>query len=475
MKLKFFLLFFQLTTFYLYGESKWTHIKYEDFLPFDSSKNKNERLFAKQMSAYKDKIAFARIFEYKGIAIYENNQWSLLYLNDIKSKFQDDSLYIKLDFDWAGVISLDFDSKGILWGISSGGIFRFDGQKFTGYHKFYNESTNDSFEINQAHFIKIDNYDNPFALVLSERYSNTYHLCRFSQGRFILVYSFKYKKGSEGYQHKDFAIDNNQKVWQLVSDSLIIIESMRYIRSLCINDLFQEYGVLNNIRNFKNKIYLLTNWLAFYIHDDSTWISDKSYYNIVKAEFPENNEGYPSTFMCVDSNDNCWMIYITSKQLCRRSSDGRWTAYKIPAITDSLPQWYVMTMEADYKGRISISTGNHGIFILDPNLTDFNEEINIEPGLLPDVWLRKLYPNPTTEIVTLEFFLERGFTNSIKISLYNSMGMKVKDLNDYLQYNGTNYKAVVMFPVSELTDGIYYITVSAGNSNAVKGFIKLKK
>jgi len=134
-----------------------------------------------------------------------------------------------------------------------------------------------------------------------------------------------------------------------------------------------------------------------------------------------------------------------------------------------------MTMEADYKGRISISTGNHGIFILDPNLTDFNEEINIEPGLLPDVWLRKLYPNPTTEIVTLEFFLERGFTNSIKISLYNSMGMKVKDLNDYLQYNGTNYKAVVMFPVSELTDGIYYITVSAGNSNAVKGFIKLKK
>jgi hypothetical protein len=49
--------------------------------------------------------------------------------------------------------------------------------------------------------------------------------------------------------------------------------------------------------------------------------------------------------------------------------------------------------------------------------------------------------------------------------MYNTIGEKVKDITENLDYDSYYMQATVNFSVSDLPRGAYILTISAGNSN----------
>ncbi|MFC2111491.1 T9SS type A sorting domain-containing protein [Bacteroidota bacterium] len=95
------------------------------------------------------------------------------------------------------------------------------------------------------------------------------------------------------------------------------------------------------------------------------------------------------------------------------------------------------------------NTGDIDIFVAFINKNTQNiEEIK---SISEKFALQKVYPNPTKDVLSFSFYL-KGKSN-IKISIYNSIGQKIKDVEDK-NYNSGDNKIETDF--SGFSSGIYY-------------------
>ena len=97
--------------------------------------------------------------------------------------------------------------------------------------------------------------------------------------------------------------------------------------------------------------------------------------------------------------------------------------------------------------------GGNNIFIDDINIA-------IDAGLRDlseDISLLSIYPNPTTDICTLQFNLK--LPKTIAISVVNVLGQKVMDVSKQLYNEGEN---TVPIKISALASGMYFIQLSDG-------------
>jgi hypothetical protein len=105
------------------------------------------------------------------------------------------------------------------------------------------------------------------------------------------------------------------------------------------------------------------------------------------------------------------------------------------------------------RGYNSESIGEWSQVCSFSTVTSVDDEIISELGL-------SLYPNPSKDIVNLEFFM--AHSKNINIEVYNLNGERVDlVLSDYLIKGAQNIK----FDVSNLPVGAYYIKVQSGESS----------
>ncbi|HZW38608.1 MAG TPA: choice-of-anchor D domain-containing protein [Ignavibacteriaceae bacterium] len=104
-------------------------------------------------------------------------------------------------------------------------------------------------------------------------------------------------------------------------------------------------------------------------------------------------------------------------------------------------------------------------FRLTGTLTDVNEDNSI-PN---DFALYQNYPNPFNPTTTINYDLP-AFAQ-INISIYNSLGEKVKEIKSGYQEAG---KHSVIFNANELSSGVYFYKLSAGEFNSVRKMILQK-
>jgi hypothetical protein len=83
--------------------------------------------------------------------------------------------------------------------------------------------------------------------------------------------------------------------------------------------------------------------------------------------------------------------------------------------------------------------------------------------------LYKNYPNPFNPSTTIRYSIPAAANVSIKI--YNALGKEVTELVDEYKGSGT-YE--VNFNASDLSSGIYYYTLTAGNNSATNKMILIK-
>ena len=102
----------------------------------------------------------------------------------------------------------------------------------------------------------------------------------------------------------------------------------------------------------------------------------------------------------------------------------------------------------DRKAMIELTEGDTliAVFKLGTSISDLPGNIDA-----------RVFPNPTRELITLEYDLEES--SEVKISLYNTMGSKIRDFSP---------------TVTEQSAGTYYETLNLSNENVNSGFYILK-
>jgi plastocyanin len=73
-----------------------------------------------------------------------------------------------------------------------------------------------------------------------------------------------------------------------------------------------------------------------------------------------------------------------------------------------------------------------------------------------------LYPNPAKGVFYLE--LENNFSNKLSISIYNTLGQEVKNLQ-------TGFNPDEPINISELNSGMYFVKISEGDNSVTKRLI----
>lgn len=485
--LLFFIIF--LLEFSLSFSQVWTIIPKDSILPKDSIHSGKYATFHDWGTAiYKNNLALADI----GLITYIDGTWKYLYPQDLQNMVSDTNFKKTHFISDYGPELLEYDSKGNLWGLiyydsmNEAAFFKYDGEKIFLYTNYYDKNSNQYYDfpnyMSSFSFLKIDNFDNPW-ICYSLQLDSVVRVCKFENDRFIHQNNTHYCGNFRFNPHHEMAFDKENRNWQMESDRIFIFENSILYKIIPPDTLYQfgyGYDGTNILRSPNNDIYTLgADFDLYHYNDSSGWSFSNEPLANERIDYPLVNAFYASD-MCIDSMGNVWVMNLYNNNLYRYEKNGKWTFYKIPIPLDSLKNHvndiYIgaKTLQSDAGGRIYIELYEQGLYILDPNIVSVPIDSKIESGGLPDVWIYKIFPNPTTDRSTIDFFLNRGYENSVKVELFNSLGVKIKDIQDKMQYDSYNMDAKINFSVTDLPAGIYFVGVSAGESKKMMGFAVYK-
>jgi hypothetical protein len=95
--------------------------------------------------------------------------------------------------------------------------------------------------------------------------------------------------------------------------------------------------------------------------------------------------------------------------------------------------------------------------------------INNKPEIPENFSLKQNYPNPFNPTTTIEYSIPEGKVVTLKV--YNSLGQEVQTLVNSYQNAGTHE---IDFDASDLSSGIYYYRMEAGNFKQVRKMLLIR-
>jgi len=473
---KIIIIFFVIFVSELFSQT-WELMYKDSFLPIAPYTGKHEDLSSQCLAINKDNIAICR-YLYKNLIITYNQttkEWKFISSKDIVDGIKGNHNFTEHDFNYARIVC--YDKSDRLWAFIDGLDKETDiryiisiSQDSTQIHSLvYNTEQNKFYNIRGVWDLKVDTKGDVWAIIehfcpLNDTTAFYYFsLCKYKDSCFVTVNNLKYTDYGYGVK-KNIACDNLGRVWHSNIDTLYLIENEKVIKKITTYDFPEGYSNISEVVvNSKNVAYFLNYSLMLYKLNGEERSSFDYIWEIEK--YLNHNEIKTNYYMCIDSSDNIWILGPTYN-LYKLDSADNWTVYRVPNQDTTKLNPYRINIEADRDGKIWIVDNTYGINIFNPNgvVSVENPQTNKIRGIA-DVWIRKLYPNPAVQNVTLEFFLENSVRNECKISMYNTLGEKVKDIIDNIDYDSYTMSAKVNFSVSDLPRGAYILTISAGNSN----------
>lgn len=451
----------------------WELMYKEDFLYHDSTANEHTN-FCTGMVINNDSIIIQRESGCSSLFLiynYSNKDWSFVTRDDIWKRFKNDSLY-NLYYDNFSLGSMLYDLNGNIWCNSSqSNILNIKQDTIMIYDKIYNRNQDKFYKMTGATDIKYDENNNIWAIInnrdsVAKKYCR--NVCKLKDGIFESIYCLDNRFIKEA--GCDLAVDNLNRVWCSIVDSVYLIENEKVTKRIASYDFPNGFGYFNRmVIDSKNKVYLLNHTCTMYVIDGDSLYSYDYIWEREKIDFAGGN--LSNYKMCIDSSDNVWVTGISTCNLYKFDLEKNWFRYDVPQFTTIPDEWcYKLTIEADKNGKLWIPASNgygygFGIYVFNPNPTSVEkEEPTIQANGLPDVWIRKLYPNPADNLVTLEFFLNKKEISSFEMTLYNVLGMKIKDIKEEVDFNSHNMSSKVTFSVAGLPRGGYILAMKAGST-----------
>ena len=124
----------------------------------------------------------------------------------------------------------------------------------------------------------------------------------------------------------------------------------------------------------------------------------------------------------------------------------------------------------DAEGNLCI-----GLLYSNNNFIAYNLKTGIfsnESKLLPDLWFRKVYPNPTRHNITADIMCYLPSVSSVELGLYDLLGSKVLDLSNNFEYDQSTATIYTSFQLpAGLSTGTYLLVVKSGDETRSKAII----
>lgn len=184
----------------------------------------------------------------------------------------------------------------------------------------------------------------------------------------------------------------------------------------------------------------------------------------------------PSIKLSIDSANNLLLFWDHSDNFLILDSNGKFTKILYP--TEYLDSYFkaikIRQCIVDKDGNYWIVKfyPTRGFVKYTPTKTSVQTD---DYELIPDIYIRKIYPNPSNNFMKAELLIYPNNIDKVKIGLYNYMGIKMMDLKDQLELNSSTGEAYLTFDISSLPDGAYYLCIEKGNERKSKGILKIRK
>ncbi|HPO62963.1 MAG TPA: T9SS type A sorting domain-containing protein [Candidatus Kapabacteria bacterium] len=473
---KIIILFLMIFSTELFSQS-WELMYKEDFLYYDSTTQSSGNFNFDCFTIKNDSIVISRkSYSDTLFLIYEFNKkkWSYITKDEIWSRFKNDSLF-DLYSKCIGFNQLILDSNNNIWCGTNGNVLNILKDTIIEYKKIYDKSIGQYFDIYGAVYdIKIDANNDIWAIV-NYRHPETYlcycNVCKLKDGIFESIYTVVHAYSQDASVRR-IAFDKLGKVWCTIADTLYLFENEELSKKIFSYDFPDGYGFFTRIAvDSKNVVYALNHSCMLYVIDKDSMYA----YNYIQDTEQHITSLSKYYWMCIDSSDNVWVTGLATCNLYKFDTEKNWTRYDVPgfstAVDENCCKWGI---EADKNGRIWIpaqsgGSNGYGMYVFDPKPVSVEEEkAKVEANGLPDVWVYNLFPNPAENTVTLDFFLHRNEVENLEMSLYNVMGMKIKEINEHYDYDKFYMLASVNFSVAGLPKGGYIVTLKAGNTKIAR-------
>jgi len=463
-------LLFLLSAMHIYSQT-WEFMHKDSFLPIAPFTGGHENLEANSMVIKNDSIIISRSHYDNLIIIYnqKTKEWARITNSDIYNKIYEENDISEYDLEY--VYSADFDNNGNLWAkLNFEYILSVRNDTTRIDSLVYNTVHNKFLDIERIWDFKIDKNGDAWGIIQHFCYINDtvhptyYSLSKFKDSCFVTVNNITTPEYGYGIKRR-ITFDNLGRVWHSNKDTLFCVENEQVVKRVSTFDFPDGYSSISEIVvNSKGVVYILNyNLVLFkldgknYIKLDSIWETEK-YINHASEK--------TNYYMCIDSSDNIWISGPTYN-LYKIDTTDRFTRYEIPNPGFDDFNFYKKDMQADTTGKIWIisdmqSSMSWGIYIFDPDgVVSVEEQMNFSDLNENNI---TIYPNPSSNYININ--LKDNYLNeNIEISLYNSLGVKIKDISN----SGLNKS--ISFSVSELPRGCYFVRINNGKSVISKPII----
>jgi len=99
------------------------------------------------------------------------------------------------------------------------------------------------------------------------------------------------------------------------------------------------------------------------------------------------------------------------------------------------------------------------------------KEIEIEKAL--PIYISFPEPQPATDRITMKIYWDQGYNiDECKIAAYNFLGVQVANNTNFTLSKNTNYNGIVIWDVSNLPTGVYFVKISLGTYSSTAVVIK---
>jgi hypothetical protein len=132
-------------------------------------------------------------------------------------------------------------------------------------------------------------------------------------------------------------------------------------------------------------------------------------------------------------------------------------------LSDLDVDFFVGRLRKDNNGDLYTSSFDKFISNGDPSLSVEKQ---------PDLFLTKLYPNPASSYLNVEFYTTLNAVEQIKAYIYDVTGTMLKSFTPETNFNNLTGGAFCRIDVSSLQKGFYIFTISNGNWTRAGTFIK---
>ncbi len=463
MKRVIFSLLFLISAMHIYSQT-WEFMHKDSFLPIAPFTGAHENLEANSMVIKNDSIIISRSNYDNLIIIYnqKTREWTHITNSDIYNKIYEESEMSEYDLEY--IYSADFDNNGNLWAkLNFEYILSVRNDTTRIDSLVYNTIHNKLLNIERIWDIKIDKNGDAWGIIQHFCYINDtvhptyYSLSKFKDSCFVTVNNITTPEYGYGIKRK-LTFDNLGRVWHSNKDTLFCVENEQVVKRVSTFDFPDGYSSISEIVvNSKGVVYILNyNLVLFkldgdkYIKLDSIWETEK-YINHASEK--------TNYYMRIDSSDNIWISGPTYN-LYKIDTTDKFTRYEIPNPGFDDFNFYKKDMQVDTSGKIWIisdmqSSMSWGLFIFDPDgVVSVEEQMNFADLNENNI---AIYPNPASNQVNINFN-ENYLNENIEICLYNSLGLKVKDISN------SGFDKNISFSVEDLPSGIYFIHFEDGKS-----------